>query len=238
MPVSSILEVRTNQIQGLRGIAALFVVSSHLVLCYARALVNACCAPDSDSPYLFQRPILRLPANGHTWVAIFFLLLGFVNALKPVRLARSGQPDIASSNLARGAFGRICRLILPASLVTTISWGICQFKLYETARFSDAFWLNTTSPAPSPNTFAALVDLKNALRNTWMFGRDSRYDQPQWALLHLLQASMMCITVLLLTINMTPRWRTVSLMIIIYWSLDWSHQLRDRKSLSPLLYQN
>ena len=150
MPVYSILEVRTKQIQGLRGIAALFVVSSHLVLCYARALVNACCAPDSDSPYLFQRPILRLPANGHTWVAIFFLLLGFVNALKPVRLARSGQPDLASSNLARGAFGRICRLILPASLVTTISWGICQFKLYETARFSDAFWLIPPVPHPVP----------------------------------------------------------------------------------------
>ena len=205
------------------------MVSSHLILCYARALVNACCKPDSEEPYLFQRPILRLPANGHSWVAVFFLLLGFVNALKPIKLARSGHADLAASGLARGGFSRVCRLILPASLVTTISWVLCQFQAYKSAYFSDAYWLHVHSPAPSGDALTALGALKNALIDIWMFGRDTYYDQPQWAMIHLLQGSIMVITALVLTINMTPRWRTISLMTVVCWSVDWSLHLQDRK---------
>jgi len=90
------------------------VVSSHLVLCYARGLIPPCCAPGSASPSLFQRPVFRLVASGHSWVAIFFILMGFVNALKPIQLARDGQVDKALNKLASSSFGRIFRLVLPA----------------------------------------------------------------------------------------------------------------------------
>lgn len=211
------------------------MVSSHLVLCYATALVNTCCAPNSASPYLFQRPIFRLPAAGHSWVAIFFLLLGFVNSLKPIKLSRSGQADLAAASLAHGAFCRICRLMLPAAAATILSWTICQLKLYETARSSDAFWLRDTSPTPSPDAWAAVRDLKNALRDTWLLGRGNYYDQPQWAMIHLLQGSTMVMMALVITVNMRPRWRTLSLLLLSVWSLDWSRELRDRGSRATTL---
>lgn len=214
------------------------MVASHLVLCYATFLVNPCCAENSSRPYLFQRPILRLPAAGHSWLAIFFILLGFVNALKPIKLARSGQADDAAANLARGAFARMCRLMLPATAATIISWVICQFGLYEMARQSDSFWLHDTAPAPSSNLLVAVVDLTNALRDTWMLGRGNRYDQPQWAMVHLLQGSMMVISALYITTNMSSFWRTVTLAIFSIWSIDWSRELRDRKSTSFQQLQN
>lgn len=212
---------------GLRGIAAVYVVCSHVVLCYALGLVNPCCATDSDRPSLFQRPIFRLVASGHSWVAVFFILLGFVNSLKPLSLARSGQPDVASSKLAASAFSRIFRLMLPATFATILSWTICQFGLYELARNSDAFWLRENSPEASSNIFAAFVDLKDALVNTWKLGANNAYDQPQWALIYLLEGSLMTILGLLMTINMTSVWRLIALSLIVIVSSDWGHHLGD-----------
>ena len=38
-------------------------------------------------PLLFQRPFLRLFfGQGPAWVAVFFILSGYVNALKPMRM--------------------------------------------------------------------------------------------------------------------------------------------------------
>lgn len=165
--------------------------------------------------------------------------MGFVNSLKPISLARSGKSDAAATKLAASAFSRIFRLMLPAAFATCASWLLCQLGFYEMSRQSDAFWLHHNTPEPSLNIFAAFVDLKDALVDTWVLGADNRYDQPQWALIYLLQASLMTILALLMTIRMTPLWRTVSLLILALVSIDWSNHIGDRKSsivLSLLLY--
>ncbi|EXJ78093.1 hypothetical protein A1O3_09254 [Capronia epimyces CBS 606.96] len=212
---------------GLRGIAAALVVSSHLVLCYARGLVPPCCAKDSTTPALFQRPILRLVISGHSWVAIFFILMGFVNSLKPLQLARSGQIDKALSKLSSSSFSRVFRLVLPASAATLISWIICNLGLYEISGSSDAFWLSTTTPRPSDSWQQAFKDLIAGLRGTWVYYGGNPYDQPQWALVYLLQGSVMIISALSLVISMTPFWRTVTLVILSFWSLNWSRIIGD-----------
>ena len=153
--------------------------------------------------------------------------MGFVNALKPLKIARSGQANSASNKLAISSFSRILRLLLPATTATIISWVLCQLGAFETARQSDAYWLNTYSPLPSANIFKAVLDLKDALKHTWMFAIDNVYDQPQWALIYLLQGSLMIISALLLTVNMAPFWRTGSLIMLSYWSLDLSRVMGD-----------
>lgn len=217
--------------QGLRGIAALFVVSSHIVLCFARRIVLPCCGSTEGEPYLFQLPIFRLIAQGHTFVALFFILSGFVNALKPLKLARLNQSEVALSNLAVSSFRRTFRLMLPAAAATTISWTICQLGLYEYARNGDAYWLYTYTPGPSASWGTALDDLMSGLTNTWILGEVNVYDQPQWALIYLLQGSMMIFCALLITVNLTPTWRTICLVIFSIWSFDWSYKIRDRKNI-------
>ncbi|KAL9121298.1 MAG: hypothetical protein Q9187_002141, partial [Circinaria calcarea] len=198
-----------------------------MVLCVARRLVIPCCAADGKSVLLFQRPIFRLVAQGHAWVAIFFILSGFVNALKPVKLARSGDVETALFNLAVSSFRRSFRLALPAAAATVISWALCQFGAYELARHSDAFWLYTNTPAPSMSWGTAIEDLVNGLRATWTFEATNPYDQPQWALIYLLQGSMMVFTALLITVNLTPFYRTATLTLFSLWSYDLSYKLRD-----------
>ncbi|MCJ1392699.1 hypothetical protein MMC18_005570 [Xylographa bjoerkii] len=212
---------------GLRGIASVFVVSSHLVLCFARRLVVPCCSSDEHNPALFQRPILRLVAQGQAWVALFFILSGFVNALKPLKLTRAGQTETALTNLSLSSFRRTFRLMLPAATATVLSWFITQLGAFEMGRQSNAYWLYTYAPLPSSSWGMALEDLVNGLRATWTIGVINTYDQPQWALIYLLEGSMMVFCALLIVVNLTPLYRTLTLGILALWSFDWSYKHYD-----------
>ena len=182
---------------------------------------------------IWQLPVFRLLAQGHSWVALFLILSGFVNALKPIKLARSNQVENALTNMSLSSFRRTFRLILPATAATLVSWVVCQLGMYEMSRNGDAYWLYTYTPMMSYSWGTALEDLVNALRATWTIGVINPYDQPQWALIYLLMGSMMVFCALLMTVNLTPGWRTAALSIFALWSLDWSFKYRDRKYERP-----
>jgi Acyltransferase family len=164
---------------------------------------------------LFQRPIFRLIVQGQAWVAIFFILMGFVNPLKALRQARDADIEGALMTVAKNALGRAAKLVLPAAAVTAIAWLFCQLGFFEIARQSDAFWLRETSPPPSSTWNVALQDLFQAIFDTWVRGVNV-YDQPQWTLLWLLQGSMAVFIVLLATITVTPKAR-VAILLFYYW---------------------
>jgi Acyltransferase family len=173
---------------------------------------------------------------GHSWVAIFFILLGFVNALKPLKLSRQNKLDAALANLAQASFRRTFRLMLPAGAATIISWFICQLGFYTSAHRGDAYWTLTYTPWPSDSWADAVTDLLRALKYTWMFWTDNPYDQPQWALVYLLYGSMVVFTSLLITLAMRPPWRASAMVLFTVWSLDWTRLVRDRGFLSLVPY--
>ncbi|KAL8959538.1 MAG: hypothetical protein Q9193_003623 [Seirophora villosa] len=216
----------TSWADGLRGIAAVFVMFSHLVMAFARWIVIPCHGKNGPA-LLMQRPIFRLVGQGASWVAVFIILSGFVNALKPVKFARAGSPEPALANLAVSSFRRSFRLVLPATAATIISWFITQFGAYETAKNSNAYWLYKHSPSPSSTWVSAVDDLLHAIRTTWTYNPDNPYDQTQWALLYLLQGSMFVFTALLATINLTPRWRVLTMIFLYSWSWNWGIKLGD-----------
>ena len=201
---------------------------SHLTMAFARYIVRPADGENGPQQWM-QKPILRLVGQGTAWVACFIILSGFVNSLKPVKLARQGNVDTALSNLAVSAFRRTFRLFLPATTATVISWFICQLGAYETARQSDAYWLYVTSPGRSYSWGTAVEDLIRAIRNTWLFNPDNAYDQPQWALLYLLEGSFVCFSALLATINLTPRFRVMTMIICWFWSWNWGIRIGDRR---------
>ncbi|KAI9928898.1 hypothetical protein ASPWEDRAFT_169267 [Aspergillus wentii DTO 134E9] len=209
--------VRTsNWADGLRGIAAVFVVASHTTLCFARYVVPPSFS-ETGHIALFQRPFLRLVGQGQSFVAIFFILLGFVNSLKAVQLARTGAVHDALASLATSAFRRTGRLVFPAALVTVIVWFFCQLGAFQVALKVDAFWLQTTSPRPSRSWGAAVADLLRQLFSTWIYG-DNAYDQPQWALVYLFKGSLYVFMTLLATVNATPRFRLFTELVLYMWS--------------------
>ncbi|SLM39734.1 Acyltransferase 3 [Lasallia pustulata] len=211
---------------GLRGLAAVFVVSSHMVIAFCRHLMLPS-GSENGPPQLFQRPFFRLISQGSAWVAIFFILSGYVNALKPVKLARAGNVDTALSNLAVSSFRRSFRLFLPGVAATVLSWFLCQLGAYETARRSDAYWLYATSPGPSDSWGTAVEDLVAAIRMTWKFRGENPYDQPQWCMFWLLLASMIVFMTLVATVNLTPTYRVLIISVLYFLSWDWTRLIGD-----------
>ena len=214
------LLIRRRVVQGLRGIAAIFVVSSHVCLCFWTFLIPP--SRRESSTYLFQRPFFRLVIQGNAWVAVFFVLLGFVNSLKTVQLARAGAVNDAFNSLASSIYRRAGRMVLPAAAVTVLSWVLCQLGAYRLAYQTNSFWLTETSPKPSASWFSALGDLTHELIRTWTEGANE-YDQPQWTLLHLFKGSLYVILTLLATAKATPTFRVIMEVVLYLWcwkSLD------------------
>lgn len=145
------------------------------------------------------------------------VLLGFVNALKPLQLARRGATSDALATLSTGAFRRKWRLVFPAALMTILAWLLCQFGVYQLGRRVDAYWLRVTSPQQSPSLKTAVVDLMREIVGTWMYGENA-YDQPQWALLPLFRGSLYVFMTLLALVNTTPLFRLCAQMVLYTYS--------------------
>jgi len=218
-PLVSTGRSRSSWADGLRGVASLGVVSSHTVLSFYTSLVRPACNEDGAESELMQRPILRLVAQGNSWVAVFFILLGYVNSLKCITQSRAGETDAALSTLASSSFRRTGRLVFPAATVTLLTWFACQLGAFQLALASDAYWLRSTSPEPSPTWITAIFDLGHELVYTWFFF-SNKYDQPQWALMFLFKGSMLVFMVLLVTVRTTPRFRLLVELVLYSWS--WS----------------
>ena len=204
--------------QGLRGIAALLVVSDHISRSLAPSIVYPAMS-ESTPPVLFQLPFLRCLFGGRPSVALFVILSGFVNALKPIQQLRAGSIDDALSGVAKSAFRRTGRFILPAMIATILSWLLCQLGGYGLAKGVEAAWIRDTSPLPSSSLFGAIVDLLENLIKTWTDG-GNKYDMVQWALTFLLKASMMVYLTIVATAYVQPRYRMViyAIMYCYFWT--------------------
>ena len=143
---------------------------------------------------------------GRASVAIFAMLAGYVNALKPIKQTKAGNIDMALSGIAKSAFRRTGRFMMPAVIATTISWLVCQFGGYHLAKTVDSAWIRDTSPDPSASFAAALSDLSSNLITTWTDG-GNQYDRIQWTLTYLLRGSMLVYLTLFATAYVQPRYR-------------------------------
>lgn len=181
---------------------------------------------ETGESFLWQRPYFRLIGQGNAWVAVFFVLLGYVNSLKAVQLARAGAVGDALSSLATSTFRRTGRLVFPATAITIIAWFICQLGGNKLGTRTDAWWVRETSMEPSESWFGAFKDLVIAVVMTWTEG-DNPYDQPQWALIHLFKGSLYVFLTLLALVNTSSRFRlTAEVFLYIF-----SWYTNDGKSL-------
>lgn len=138
-------------------------------------------------------------------------------ALKPIRQARAGDPTAALTTIAKSAFRRIPRLVLPTSIATLLIWFVCQLGGFKVAKVSESWWLGATSPAPSISFKDAWWDLLYNEVTTWTHGWNI-YDGNQWTLPPLLRGSMFVFVFLFATIYMQARWRmAMSLGMFVFY---------------------
>ena len=173
---------------------------------------------DKLPPTLFQLPFFRCLVMGRASVAAFALLAGYVNSLKPIKLSRAGNADAALSSIAKSAFRRTGRFMIPAVIATLCSWLVCQFGGYKVAHVADSAWIRDTSPTPSASFAAAFYDLFSNLATTWLDGFNA-YDRIQWTLTYLLKGSMITYLTLFATVFVKPKWR-LFICMGMYW-FEW-----------------
>jgi peptidoglycan/LPS O-acetylase OafA/YrhL len=197
--------------QGLRGVAAVFVVLTHVKIAFG---------PTSNKRPLLaweKLPVIRIMWEGDAWVSIFFVLASYANAMKPIKQARAGQVEAALSGLSVSTFRRTWRLLLPCSIATVLSWIMCQLRLYDGVFGPENDWIRLTTPRHSRTVWAAVATLASSLFRTWADG-NNKYDQNQWTMATFLQASMLLFIALVGTVRATPRGRMTILAALCLFS--------------------
>ena len=194
----------TKWVEGLRGLAAVFVMTSHIGLGYADYLEAPRRA--NQPSYWYNAPFVRIIFEGSPWVSTFLILTGFVNALKPLKQARSGNYDTTLAGLASSCFRRSLRLMLPCTVATIVSWIIAESGGYRTGNMMMNGWMAGTSPLPSGGVFAAICTLFRAILDTWSWNTNE-LERNQWAMLFFLKGALFVYVFLLATAKTQTKYR-------------------------------
>ncbi|KAK4123029.1 hypothetical protein N657DRAFT_619535 [Parathielavia appendiculata] len=218
------MSTRPNQrsikwVEGLRGVTSVLVITTHVSRAFDFALFWPADSEDG-TPRLLQLPYLRIPWQGRIGVPIFAFLTGFVCAYKPLKLAYpQGNTAAALKSIARSAFRRPPRLVLPALVATFISFAVSCLGAYKAANRCNSFWVRFD--APDHVSFRENVRrLFTTSLTTWT-NTENIFDRHQWAMRPLLIGAFQVYIVLAATIGMRFQYRMlVHLLLIMYWLMN------------------
>ncbi|KAI1621148.1 acyltransferase family-domain-containing protein [Exophiala viscosa] len=110
----------TAFLDGMRGVAAFFVVLAHVGMLFYPLHSHGW---SSEDPHFFELPIIRLLYSGAAMVTIFFIISGYALSYKPLLLLRKGARAKVFDTLASAMFRRGVRLFLPVIVVAF--WCVC-----------------------------------------------------------------------------------------------------------------
>ncbi|KAJ5638873.1 hypothetical protein N7528_001263 [Penicillium herquei] len=206
-----------NWIDGLRGVAALTVVTYHICSCFADWLNSP--ATENGDVYLIQYPFFRLVSSGRAAVALFFILTGYVNSFHSIKQIRNGDQSLVLSKLSKNTIIRAGKLIVPTNAAICLTWLVCQLRGYTLANYAGSNWIRVVSPPPGPTFGAAIKSLGRNLFMFWHEG-DSQYDKTYWTIPYFLKGSLLVYLTLLATTFMRPRFS--KLLVVFLFCFAWS----------------
>lgn len=120
---------QTAYLDGLRGLAALFVFFCHLFL--MGFWVGWGWGSNGENYYFLKLPFIRLWAEGSGAVALFFVISGYALSYRPIRLIRAGNNADLQVALSSQTFRRAFRLFLPTIASTFLIVFMIRLGLYE-----------------------------------------------------------------------------------------------------------
>jgi len=126
----------TAYLDGMRGLAALFVFFCHFAYgCFRLTKGYGYEYDDGDlNTFFLQLPFIRLFYSGPPMVSIFFIISGYALSLKPLRLMRSHSWSDLTTTVTSSIFRRGMRLFIPCFISTFMVLLLVQGGFYETNR--------------------------------------------------------------------------------------------------------
>ncbi|KAK6864844.1 hypothetical protein PG990_005716 [Apiospora arundinis] len=213
----------TAYLDGVRGVAALIVYVFHWSYLWfpflRRGWHSSSASGVSETDGLFlQRPVVRALHSGRASVTVFFVVSGYVLAVKTLTMIHRGQPDRALDSLAGSLFRRPLRLYLPIVVATLINLVLVR------CGGGAAFQKDPTGAGGPPrgetlrkqlrHWWAHTVHLVNPFRN--IDGRANLYSPPYnghlWTIPIEFKGSLL-VFVLLLAFMKAKRWLHMSVTL-------------------------
>lgn len=177
---------RITWIDGLRGVASLFIVFHHFIMGYYPAAYEGV----TGVPHLrqgmeaaFSQSPLGFFVTGDFWITVFYLISGFVIAYQVFRMKDEKQ-------FSRSLLKRYPRLMLPVFVLSAIVYIMLHLNLFyngPASLLSGSEWL-----AQFYQNKTTLFDLFfSSIVDTWLVGMSTLYSNAFWMLAELFAGSFM-----------------------------------------------
>ena len=217
----------TSYLDGLRGLAAMFVFWCHLSNKYIPGMTRYYgIGNETLASNPVQLPFVRLIMQGRLCVHLFFVISGYVLSLKSLRLARAQNWAELHVSLSSSIFRRFFRLFLPALGGTYVvifvqiagwwadGWGEPNGSV--DGKFEPTFWNYITDAFP---------EMMQIIRYSWDWEamQHIRYDGPLWTLPVEMCLSMFLFVCLAGLSRLKVALRYISMGILIWWCLYCRH---------------
>lgn len=122
----------TAYLDGMRGLAALFVFFCHYS--YQGFTIAKSWGCDDDNYEILKLPFLRIFYQGPQAVCIFFVISGYALSYRPLKLARARSHADFSTTMSSLVFRRALRLYLPTAMSTLMIVCLLRIGAYEWTR--------------------------------------------------------------------------------------------------------
>jgi peptidoglycan/LPS O-acetylase OafA/YrhL len=124
----------TAYLDGMRGLAALFVFFCHYsYTCFV--ITNGYAYGEAgQNRNLLLLPIIRLLYSGPPMVCVFFVISGYALSLKPLKQMRSRSWDSLMTTMSSSIFRRGLRLFIPTATSTFMVFCMLRLRMYEPTR--------------------------------------------------------------------------------------------------------
>jgi len=211
-------------LDGLRGIAALFVFFFHTIWTY-RNFVEFGYGAGPENNLVIQLPFIRLFYAGHAMVAVFFVVGGYVISLKPLKQMRSYAWEDLHLTLVSSLFRRGLRIYIPAIVATFMTMLTVYCGLWEYPRqyVNDRRYVNYADihPAPADTFHAQFHDWFTStmgMTNLWRYYNDgflqpyyNPYDPHLWTVAYEMRSSI----IVMLTLITLSRCREITRLSLV-----------------------
>ena len=200
-----------SHLNGLRGLATLIVYNWHIFVPFYPKLFHPYQDRHSDS--IIQLPLLRSIFCGYPMNIIFAVLSGYVQSLKPLRDARTGDAKAQVDRSYRRIIKRVIRLMIPCLIVTFVELVATRLDLFDTDILGDVpFYLKAMFPLKAITLAAQFKDwlsFNMSLLRIWdpPMLPASNYGPHLWTMPHDIRSSI-CLSLLQLLslpLNTTTR---------------------------------